>query len=111
MAWYDQNSGGSTNPVKIKQANEYALYDMSGNVWEWVLDKWHDDYEGAPTMSNEAWGGAPECNQVCDIGSARHVNHGGGWCNDAEYLWVSHRNRFSPDNRSYALGFRLRRTR
>jgi formylglycine-generating enzyme required for sulfatase activity len=42
IAWYDQNSGGSTQPVDRKTPNAFGLYDMLGNVWELVQD-WYDE--------------------------------------------------------------------
>lgn len=111
VAWYTENSGGSTKPVGKKQANGYGLYDMSGNVLEWVLDEWHVNYEGAPTVSDEAWGEVPECAQVCDTGSARRVLRGGSWYSNADNLRVAIRYFNSPDDRYSYLGFRLRRTR
>ncbi len=69
VAWYNNNSGKRTHEVGTKQANELGIYDMSGNVWEWCSDNWHDDYEGAPT-DGSSW----------DDGSSRYrVIRGGGW--------------------------------
>lgn len=54
VAWYEVNSGGSQHDVAQKQANAFGLYDMSGNVWEWVQDCWHKNYIDAP-VSGSAW--------------------------------------------------------
>ena len=68
-AWYSENSGHKTHPFGKKVANPWGLYDVHGNVWEWVQDEWHDTYNGAPT-DGSAWE---------DGVSAALVYRGGRW--------------------------------
>ena len=53
-AWYWDNSGGTAHEVGRKLANNFGLYDMSGNVFEWCEDDWHYDYTDAPN-NGSAW--------------------------------------------------------
>ena len=111
IAWYSSNSGGSTHSVKTKKPNAYGLYDMSGNVWEWTLDEYHSDYNGAPNKAEESWGLTPACKQICDEGSSGRVNRGGSWSYDAGSLRMANRGHNDPGDRFYnGLGFRIRRT-
>lgn len=51
LGWYEGNSGGSTHPVGQKQVNGYGLYDMSGNVSEWLADEWTADSSSTTGMA------------------------------------------------------------
>jgi formylglycine-generating enzyme required for sulfatase activity len=53
-AWYERDSDGKTHPVGEKKPNGFGLYDMHGNVWEWVQDCHQSSYQGAPT-DGSAW--------------------------------------------------------
>nr|VFK58724.1 MAG: Formylglycine-generating enzyme, required for sulfatase activity, contains SUMF1/FGE domain [Candidatus Kentron sp. TUN] len=96
LAWYAKNARGETHPVAQKSANGLGLYDMSGNVWEWIQDQWHDNYEGAP--ADGAWEGL-------ETGAFR-VNRGGSWNSFAPFVRVPFRLGYRPGGRSNALGFR-----
>jgi formylglycine-generating enzyme required for sulfatase activity len=100
-AWYAENSDDKTHPVGQKEPNSYGLYDMAGNVWEWVEDDWHDNYEGAPP-DGKAWFDNPR-------GSIR-VRRGGSWSYDAQYCRSANRGYFMPGYRVNFVGFRLARS-
>jgi formylglycine-generating enzyme required for sulfatase activity len=90
-----------TLPVGSFPANEFGLYDMHGNVWEWCEDPWSSNFEGAPN-DGSVW------NKKI-AGSARVVR-GGAWYNAAEFLRSACRGSYLRTNRSYCWGFRLART-
>ena len=99
-AWFNMNSTGSTQPVGTKKSNGLGLKDMNGNVWEWVEDCWHDDYNNAPT-DGSAW--LEENGGNCGI----RLRRGGAWTNSPPSLRSTSRNWYSADTRSTLIGFRL----
>lgn len=101
VAWFFDNADLTTHPTAQLAPNGFGLYDMQGNVWEWVEDCWHDDYSGDPPTDGSAWD-----DEVCEYVVAR----GGSWGLDARGMRVSSRNGDYPD--SYLLpapGFRCAR--
>ena len=110
VAWHLSNSGYDTKPVGTKRANGYGLHDMSGNVWEWVLDEYKSDYSNAPSDGHQAVGSIPTCSTKCDNGAAWRVSRGGSWVYGAGFLRVADRGGLSPDDLHVFLGLRLRRT-
>jgi formylglycine-generating enzyme required for sulfatase activity len=95
------NSAKTTNPAGRKQANAWGLYDMSGNVWEWVEDCWHDNYNGAPSDGSASTSGCS--------GEVRRVLRGGSWYLTPDFLRAALRNNSPPDYRFNSLGFRVAR--
>jgi formylglycine-generating enzyme required for sulfatase activity len=99
--WYSKNSREKTHPVGQKNPNVWGLYDMHGNVWEWVEDDYHNNYEGTPSDGG-AWSDKPR--------GANRVMRGGSWYNGAHGCRSAIRDFFSPVSRYYFIGFRLARS-
>jgi formylglycine-generating enzyme required for sulfatase activity len=101
FGWYITNSESKTHTVAQKIPNAFGLFDMHGNVWEWVEDCWHDNYNGAPADGG-AW------TRACSGGS--QVLRGGSWFNGPTILRSAIRNWHTSDIQYYGGGFRLART-
>jgi formylglycine-generating enzyme required for sulfatase activity len=97
-AWYGDNAGNRTHPVGQKRPNGWGLYDMHGNVREWVQD-WYGPYPS----------GAVTDPQGPRSGSNRVIRDG-SWDNSASYCRSALRSSYAPDISSVDLGFRLLRT-
>jgi formylglycine-generating enzyme required for sulfatase activity len=89
-----------TSPVGSFAANQFGLYDMAGNVYQWVQDCYHGNYEGAPT-DGSAWTSG-DC--------SKRVVRGGSWSSYPQTLRAAYRSWDTSDGRSYYVGFRVGRT-
>ena len=89
-----------TFPVGSFKPNAFGLYDMAGNVWQWVQDCYHGDYNGAPTDGSEWTGG--DC--------TRHVTRGGTTNQGARSMRAANRGADGVEIRYFNAGFRVART-
>ena len=92
--------GRETSPVGWFAANQFGLYDMAGNLFQWVQDCFHDDYNGAPT-DGSAWTSG-DC--------SKRVARGGSWLDDPRNLRSAYRLWGATDLRNDFFGFRVGRT-
>ena len=96
VAWHPGNRGTeTTHEVKTKLPNELGIFDMSGNVLEWVND-WFDNY--------------PYEKQTDPLGPSYgryKVLRGGSWYNPSSFCRVSFRNYMEPDSKNFMYGLRL----
>ncbi|NCR00804.1 MAG: SUMF1/EgtB/PvdO family nonheme iron enzyme [Microcystis aeruginosa L211-101] len=99
-AWGTENSNRTTHPVGQKKPNGWGLYDMSGNVWEWCEDDWHNSYAGAPD-DGTAW--LDNDNRSQSVKCLR----GGSWGNNPVSCRSANRLRSNPGFHSFDIGFRV----
>jgi len=99
--WYSGNSGSQAHPIGEKKPNALGLYDMHGNVWQWVEDCYHEDYKGAPD-NGSAWKQDADCSS--------RVVRGGSWGSNPEILRSASRFGNPSVGRYFTLGFRVGRT-
>jgi|TARA_B100002003_G_scaffold66892_1_gene62262 formylglycine-generating enzyme required for sulfatase activity len=96
-AWYLDNSGFETHPVKTKQPNFLGLYDMSGNVWEWVQDWYNRLY----------YKESPRNNPKGPNSGSNRVIRGGSWSFKPEDVRAAKRDWDDPSFGNFRIGFRL----
>jgi formylglycine-generating enzyme required for sulfatase activity len=108
----------NTSPAGHYKPNDFGLYDMAGNAWQWTADCWHSGYDGAPT-DGSVWTGGCQ--------GSGHVARGGSWFSQPGLRAAERGGLWYVDNRSYSryvggngsgsgiteyndLGFRVART-
>ncbi len=97
FAWYEGNSGKTPHPVGQKKPNGLGIYDMSGNVWQWVSDWYKDDYYGA----------SPKKNPRGPASGSSRVVRGGSWNDDEWFARTTARNSKDPLHGDSTTGFRV----
>jgi formylglycine-generating enzyme required for sulfatase activity len=100
QGYFEENTGEEmSEPIGLKAPNALGIYDMSGLVWEWCEDDWHDGYTNAP-KTETPWVDSP------NRGDYR-VYRGGSWFLSRGFARVARRSGFDPGYTWFDLGFRL----
>jgi len=95
LSWYNGNSEGKTHPVGGKLPNGLGIFDMSGNVWEWVYDYWGE------------YPGTRQQDPVATKYNTNSVRRGGSWLYDANKSRAAWRSNGYTDDHALDIGFRL----
>jgi formylglycine-generating enzyme required for sulfatase activity len=96
ISWYSGNSGGQTHDVAQKRPNAWSVFDMLGNVWQWVAD-WYEENYYSPAAITDPEG---------PLTGRMRVQRGGSWYENAGVVRVSGRFRADPTIRFSFIGFR-----
>lgn len=95
VAWFRSNSKQQTHETGTKNTNELFIADMTGNVWEWCADQWHQNYKGAPT-DGSSW-----------LNGNYRVLRGGSWNSKVENCHITKRISYNANGRGDLFGFRV----
>jgi formylglycine-generating enzyme required for sulfatase activity len=87
-------------PIGSFKPNAFGSYEMSGNVWQWLQDCFHPDYNGAPA-DGSAWTSGD-----CSL----RTDRGGSWISGPQNMRLAFRGSYPAGSRNYSLGIRVGRT-
>jgi sulfatase modifying factor 1 len=110
VAWFSKNSHQESKNVGQKKANDFGLFDMSGNVWEWCHDIISEDFYANCVEAGKKSGtdySLNPCNFEKGEFGRNRVIRGGSWAGTPQYCRVSYRGDFPPLYRNITFGFRL----
>ncbi|MCS5423078.1 MULTISPECIES: SUMF1/EgtB/PvdO family nonheme iron enzyme [Psychrilyobacter] len=98
VGWYSENSKGKTHEVATKMPNELGIYDMSGNVWEWIND------------NSGVYSGIERINSVGPKNGSLKILRGGSFNSIMSDTQLTFRDELSPNTKDIYYGFRIART-
>ena len=107
-AWFIANSENHGWPVGMTKPNQYGLFDMYGNAWEWVQDRYLEYPTDPPKIFVDN-----EDSELVVTNDAKRIRRGGSWSYDKETMRSAHRgapNGYQLNNRMDSVGFRVART-
>ncbi|MBF0620426.1 MAG: SUMF1/EgtB/PvdO family nonheme iron enzyme [Magnetococcales bacterium] len=102
IAWYGKNSASGPKKVGRKQPNGLGLFDMSGNVWEWVEDHYQSDYFKTAPKHNPV--------NLSITHRSKRALRGGAYNSKEKHLRCANRFPYPPEKSLNSIGFRLART-
>ena len=117
VGWYDENSPNQSQMIGMKKPNELGIYDMTGNLWEWCEDDYHDDayqktrdgthnpicLDGEIRSIDKDWILSPKISTT----SNNKVNRGGSWRDGVRCCRLVNRDTYTANLRLDIIGFRL----
>ena len=99
LAWYKTNSNDFVQSVGMRRPNEFKVYDMLGNVWDWCEELSHSNYAGAP-VDGSPW-------STNGDGNSRVMRGGSFFTRNVDYLRCAARGQETADHSDFETGFRL----